>query len=66
MYYNDDTKKYHIDNQLTVRKQCELAGIPAGQITIDRNCTYVDPAGFSYREDRHCGRHLSFVVRKVD
>jgi len=64
MYYNDDTHKYHIDNQLTVKKQCELAGIPAERITIDRTCTYVDPAGFSYREDRQCGRHLSFVVKK--
>ena len=66
MYYNDDTHKYHIDNQLTVKKQCELAGIPSERITIDRTCTYVDPAGFSYREDRQCGRHLSFVVRKVN
>lgn len=64
MYYNDDTHKYHIDNQLTVKMQCELAGIPAERITIDRTCTYVDPAGFSYREDRQCGRHLSFVVKK--
>lgn len=66
MYYNDDTHKYHIDNQLTVKKQCELAGIPSERITIDRTCTYIDPAGFSYREDRQCGRHLSFVARKVN
>ena len=64
MYYNDETHKYHIDNQLTVKKQCELAGIPAEQITIDRTCTYVDPDGFSYREDRQSGRHLSFIVKK--
>ncbi len=64
MYYNDDTHKYHIDNQLTVRKQCELAGIPAERISIDRTCTYVDPTGFSYREDRQSGRHLSFIVKK--
>ena len=41
IYYNDQTHKYHIDNQQTVKKQCELAGIPAEQITIDRTCTYV-------------------------
>ena len=29
MYFNTQTTKYHIDNQLTVKKQCELAGIPA-------------------------------------
>lgn len=66
MYYNDQTHKYHIDNQLTVKKQCELAGIPAEQITLDRTCTYVSEEGFSYREDRKCGRHLGFIVRKAD
>ncbi len=66
MYHNNLTRKYHIDNQLTVKRQCELAGIPAEQIVMDRTCTYVESAGFSYREDRKCGRHLSFVVRKGD
>lgn len=64
IYYNDQTNKYHIDNQKTVKKQCELAGIPTEQIAIDETCTYVNPEGFSYREDRQCGRHLSFIVRK--
>lgn len=64
MYYNDDTLKYHIDNQLTVKRQCELAGIPTEQIVIDRTCTYVSSDGFSYREDRACGRHLSFILKK--
>lgn len=63
MYYNAETHKYHIDNQLVVKKQCELAGIPSSQITIDRTCTFIDEAGFSYRQDRKCGRHLSFIVR---
>lgn len=66
MYHNENTGKYHIDNQLTVKRQCELVGIPAEQIVIDRTCTYVDPAGFSYREDRECGRHLSFIVRNSE
>jgi len=64
IYYNDHTKKYHIDNQQTVQKQCELAGIPSTQISIDRTCTFLNPHGFSYREDRECGRHLSFIMRK--
>lgn len=64
MYYNDHTHKYHIDNQQTVKKQCELAGIPTAQITIDPTCTYVSPEGFSYRENKKCGRHLSFIMRK--
>ena len=64
MYYNGQTLKYHIDNQQTVKKQCELAGIPAEQITIDRTCTYVSTDGFSYRQDKQVGRHLSFIMKK--
>jgi len=64
IYYNDMTHKYHIDNQLTVKKQCELAGIPTEQIIIDRTCTYVSPEGFSYRRDKKSGRHLNFIMKK--
>lgn len=62
--YNDQTKKYHIDNQRTVKRQCELAGIPTAQITIDQTCTYSSPDGFSYRKDKKAGRHLNFIMRK--
>lgn len=65
MYYKESTNKYHIDNQLTVKKQCELAGIPSNQITIDPTCTFISPDGFSYREDKQAGRHLSFIMKKV-
>ncbi|MCR2823663.1 peptidoglycan editing factor PgeF [Lederbergia panacisoli] len=64
MYYNERTNKYHIDNQLTVKKQCMLAGIPEAQITIDRTCTYISEDGFSYRQDKHAGRHLCFIMKK--
>ncbi|WP_277584037.1 peptidoglycan editing factor PgeF [Psychrobacillus antarcticus] len=64
MYYKESTNKYHIDNQLTVKKQCELAGIPLDQISIDPTCTFMSPDGFSYREDKQAGRHLSFIMRK--
>ena len=62
--FNDQTHKYHIDNQLTVKKQCELAGIPAEQIVIDRTCTFINPDGFSYRQDKQSGRHLCYILRK--
>lgn len=65
MYYKPETGKYHIDNQLTVKKQCEMAGIPTGHISIDRTCTYMNPGGFSYREDRKAGRHMGFIIRKA-
>lgn len=64
--YNEMTNKYHIDNQLVIKKQCELLGIPEAQIFLDRTCTYESERGFSYREDKQSGRHLGFIVRKED
>ncbi|KGR86765.1 peptidoglycan editing factor PgeF [Lysinibacillus odysseyi] len=64
IYYKEETNKYHIDNQKTVKKQCELAGIPSSHIIIDPTCTYLDNRGFSYREDKGCGRHMSFIMKK--
>ncbi|RUL54691.1 peptidoglycan editing factor PgeF [Lysinibacillus antri] len=65
IYFKEETNKYHIDNQLTVKKQCELAGIPPENITIDSTCTFTSPEGFSYRQDKKAGRHLSFIMRKM-
>ena len=64
MSYTEQTRKYHIDNQMIVKRQCELQGIPSDQITVDRTCTYNSPNCFSYRQDKNCGRHMSFVMRK--
>ena len=64
MYYNERTNKYHIDNQAVVKRQCELAGVPSKQISIDSTCTYSSAEGFSYRQDRSSGRHLIFVMKK--
>lgn len=64
MYYNAQTHKYHIDNQKTVKKQCLLAGIPSDHITVDPTCTYLNREGFSYRQDKQAGRHLTFIMKK--
>lgn len=64
MRFDDKTGKYHIDNQRIVKRQCELAGIPTGHITVDETCTFENPHCFSYREDKNCGRHLSFIMKK--
>lgn len=64
MYFNQETNKYHIDNQQVVKRQCELAGIPTDQISVDTTCTFISEEGFSYRQDRKCGRHLSYILRK--
>ncbi|MGM8213873.1 peptidoglycan editing factor PgeF [Virgibacillus sp. W0430] len=66
IYYNEKTNKYHIDNKRTVKKQCELAGIPAEHIYIDPTCTYSNSEWFSYRRDKQCGRNLSFIMRTSD
>lgn len=63
MYYNEETGKHHIDNQLIVKRQCELQGIPEVNITLDRTCTYSSANCFSHRRDKSCGRHLSFIMR---
>lgn len=62
--YNEATGKYHIDNQLTVKTQLERAGVPPEHIAIDRSCTFKSPDGFSYREDKQCGRHMAYIVKK--
>lgn len=64
MYWREESQKYHIDNQVVVQKQCELAGIPLANIQLDNTCTYEAAEGFSYRQNKSCGRHLAFVVRK--
>lgn len=62
--FNEATNKYHIDNQATVKRQCELAGVPSGQILIDSTCTFSSADGFSYRQDKKSGRHLIFAMKK--
>ncbi|HML36507.1 MAG TPA: peptidoglycan editing factor PgeF [Bacillota bacterium] len=62
--YNELTHKYHIDNQMVVKRQCELQGVPGENISVDRTCTYVSTDGFSFRQDRNTGRHLSFIMKR--
>jgi len=62
--YSSLKKKYLIDNQQVVIKQCELTGIPFHQIRTDTTCTLKDKESFSYRQDKSCGRHLSFIMKK--
>ena len=64
MYFKEETNKYHIDNQLTVKKQCLLAGVPEQNITVDATCTFMRPDGFSYRQQRDAGRHCTFILKK--
>ncbi|MCM3757928.1 peptidoglycan editing factor PgeF [Sporosarcina aquimarina] len=62
--FNERSGKYQIDNQKTVKTQCELAGIPSANITIEPICTFQSEDGFSYRQDKQAGRHLAFIGLK--
>lgn len=64
MYFKEATGKYHIDNQAAVKKQLELAGVPEEWIAVDRTCTFDSLHGFSYRQDKKCGRHMAFIMKK--
>jgi YfiH family protein len=62
--YDEHSAKYHIDNRLTVKRQCELAGILSENILTDEIDTFTNPDCFSYRRDKSCGRHLSFIMKR--
>ena len=61
--YNAETNKYHIDNQLVIKTQCERAGILSTNISLNRECTFILDECFSYRQDKNSGRHVSFIVQ---
>ncbi len=62
--WDEKKGKYLIDNQMIVRKQCELHGIEPERIWVDRTCTYLSDEGFSYRQDKKSGRHLTFIMKR--
>jgi len=62
--YDSEQHKFFINNQMVIKKQCELVGISEENITFDDVCTYTDDGGFSYRQDKQAGRHLHFMMKK--
>ncbi|HLR64772.1 MAG TPA: peptidoglycan editing factor PgeF [Pseudogracilibacillus sp.] len=62
--YDASRKKYFIDNQQVVKAQCMRSGIKEEHIHIDSTCTMDSETGFSYREDKQAGRHMTFIMRK--
>lgn len=64
MYFKEETGKFHIDNQLTVKQQCLLSGVLEENIIIDQMCTFESEVGFSYRQARETGRHLTFILQR--
>ncbi len=62
--YKEDNKAF-VDNQGLNYQMLINAGILKEHITIDKNDTFAENESFfSYRRDKACGRHLSFIVRK--
>ncbi|MCI8851358.1 MAG: peptidoglycan editing factor PgeF [Erysipelotrichaceae bacterium] len=62
--YKDSNKAY-VDNKGLNYQMLINAGIQKAHITIDKNDTFAENESFfSYRRDKACGRHLSFIVRK--
>lgn len=62
--YDAARRKYLINNQAVVRAQCMRAGIVLEKVTTDLTCTMDATEGFSYREERTTGRHMTFIMRK--
>lgn len=62
--YDAVRHKYLIDNQAVVRAQCMRAGIALEKVTTDLTCTMDAADGFSYRQERTAGRHMTFIMRK--
>ena len=65
-YYKEvSSGVYRLDAKGLTKEQLTYLGIPASHITIDPNCTKSDPENFfSFRYDRACGRHVSFICMK--
>lgn len=63
IYTNQQTKKSYVDNQQLNAQQCRLMGVEAGNIYVDKNCTFANQEKFfSYRRNKDCGRHMSFIM----
>lgn len=64
-YYNETTNKYFVDNKALNKQQCINEGVLEKNITVDCNCTFANQENFfSYRKDKNCGRHMSFIMLK--
>lgn len=62
--YKENNKAF-VDNQGLNYQMLINAGVLKEHITIDKNDTFAENESFfSYRRDKACGRHLSFIVRK--
>ena len=65
-YYHEVSKGvYKLDAKGLAKEQLLHFGVPEHQITISSHCTKTETNDFfSYRNDKACGRHVSFISMK--
>lgn len=64
-YFNESTQKGYVDNKELNRLLCISEGVLPEKINVDKNCTFSNSENFfSYRKDKECGRHMSFIMMK--
>jgi len=57
--------KAMVDNKGLNLRMLMNAGLLSENITVDKNDTFIaNEAFFSYRRDKQCGRHLSFILQR--
>lgn len=65
IYYKPETKKAHVDNKGLNLQQCLNKGVDFRNIALDKNCTSANQETFfSYRKDKNCGRHMTFIMMR--
>lgn len=65
-YYREVSKGiYRLDAKGLAKEQLLHCGVLEKNITVDHHCTKTEKDNFfSYRNDRSCGRHVSFICMK--
>lgn len=65
IYHKEGSEKSFVDNKGLNLRQCFNEGVLAENINMDKNNTYSNSENFfSYRRDKNCGRHMSFIMMK--
>lgn len=65
IYHKENDVKSFVDNKGLNRQQCLNAGVLPENIRMDKNCTFANQENFfSFRKDKDCGRHCSFIMIK--
>lgn len=61
--YFEKNNKYHINLNLIAEKQFVDLGISPNNIAISTDDTFTNKAYNSFREDKSCGRNISFITK---